>query len=507
MENKTTNTSLNNEKLEKLGQFQKATRNMIATSDKAYKGEWVDRFYTTKNREYSLDEVEKIISSGSLQAQRRLSNTYYNRGGFYTRILTYYATLYKYIGILVPNPSFGKDLSADFIQKRYHNAVNFIEKISVPTFCQNCAMKAVTEGCYYGVIQTLDKDNFTVLDLPSKYCSSRFKDKAGNDLIEFDVRFFDKVTPEDVRKTTLQVYPKPIRNWYYRWKKGSVQTPWVNVPSDIGICFPFYKGAPLFLNTIPAIISYEDSVEIEKERDIEEIKKIVVQHIPHTADGELVFEPDEAEEMHRGAVQMLKTNPNVSVLTSYADVDAIISKTAADTASNNLEKMMGNIYYEASTSNQLFAATSNLALNVSIENDMALMSNLINKFDTFITNLVNRLYANSNITFKYTILPITPYNAEKYADSAFKLANSGYSFILPALAMGISQRDLGNLKTLENDVLGLGEKLIPLSSAFTQSAAGGQEGAGRPEKPLEEKSQKTIQNEKSLEKQGQGGSN
>ena len=211
--------------------------------------------------------------------------------------------------------------------------------------------------------------------------------------------------------------------------------------------------------------------------------------------------------MHRGAVQMLKTNPNVSVLTSYADVDAIISKTAADTASNNLEKMMGNIYYEASTSNQLFAATSNLALNVSIENDMALMSNLINKFDTFITNLVNRLYANSNITFKYTILPITPYNAEKYADSAFKLANSGYSFILPALAMGISQRDLGNLKTLENDVLGLGEKLIPLSSAFTQSAAGGQEGAGRPEKPLEEKSQKTIQNEKSLEKQGQGGSN
>ena len=46
---------------------------------------------------------------------------------------------------------------------------------------------------------------------------------------------------------------------------------------------------------------------------------------------------------------------------------------------------------------------------------------------------------NSNITFKYTILPITPYNAEKYADSAFKFANSGYSFLLPALALGLSQ--------------------------------------------------------------------
>ena len=121
--------------------------------------------------------------------------------------------------------------------------------------------------------------------------------------------------------------------------------------------------------------------------------------------------------MHRGAVQMLKTNPNVSVLTSYADVDAIISKTAADTASNNLEKMMGNIYYEASTSNQLFAATSNLALNVSIENDMALMSNLINKFDTFITNLVNRLYANSNITFEtLTSSGITIYKVIGYKE-------------------------------------------------------------------------------------------
>lgn len=504
MKNETKNTSLDNKKLQKLGQFQKATRNMIATNNKAYKGEWVNRFWTAKTREYSLEEVQKIINSGSLSAQRKLSNAYYKKGGFYTRILTYYATLYKYIGILVPNPAFGKDLSTDFIQKRYHNAVNFIEKISVPTFCQDCALKAVTEGCYYGVIQTLDKDNFTVLDLPSDYCSSRFKDKNGNDLIEFDVRFFDKISDTDTRRVTLQVYPKPIRNWYKRWKDGKVQTSWVNVPSEIGICFPFYQESPLFLNTIPAILNYEDSVEVEKERDIEEIKKIVVQHIPHTADGELVFEPDEAEEMHRGAVEMLKKNENVSVLTSYADVDSIVSKTSADTASNNLEKMMNNIYYEASASNQLFAATSNLSLSVSIENDMALMSNLVHKFENFITNLVNRLYANSNITFKYTILPITPYNAEKYADSAFKFANSGYSFLLPALALGLSQRDLGNIKTLENDVLELGKKLIPLASAYTQSAA---DGAGRPEKPLEEKSQKTIQNEKSLEKQGQGGSN
>jgi hypothetical protein len=39
--------------------------------------------------------------------------------------------------------------------------------------------------------------------------------------------------------------------------------------------------------------------------------------------------------------------------------------------------------------------------------------------------------------------------------------------MLPALAQGFTQRDFINLKDLENDVLKLGEKMKPLSSAFT----------------------------------------
>ena len=75
------------------------------------------------------------------------------------------------------------------------------------------------------------------------------------------------------------------------------------------------------------------------------------------------------------------------------------------------------------------------------------------------------------------------------------MANSGYSFILPALAMGLSQKELGNIKDLENDVLDLKEKLIPLSTAYTESG----NSPGRPELPAQEKSAKTIANEKSLD--------
>jgi hypothetical protein len=49
------------------------------------------------------------------------------------------------------------------------------------------------------------------------------------------------------------------------------------VPADIGICFPFFDDClPLFVNVIPAALDYDDAVDINKERDLEEIRKIVV---------------------------------------------------------------------------------------------------------------------------------------------------------------------------------------------------------------------------------------
>ena len=65
--------------------------------------------------------------------------------------------------------------------------------------------------------------------------------------------------------------------------------------------------------------------------------------------------------------------------------------------------------------------------------------------------------------------------------------------------MGISQRDLINIKSLENDVLNISKYLIPLSSSHTQSGAN--EEGGRPQKEDDEKAEKTIKNEESLDNQ------
>lgn len=115
---------------------------------------------------------------------------------------------------------------------------------------------------------------------------------------------------------------------------------------------------------------------------------------------------------------------------------------------------------------------------------------IANKYSRFLTNIINLLFSNANINFKYLILPISEHNASTYITDSFKLAQSGYSYLLPAPAMGLSQRDLGNLKDLENDTLMLGLKLKPLASAYTQTTSGGDPGA--PIKPIEDKRQRRF---------------
>ena len=488
-----------------ISSYSKAQQKMIATSDNTYGTLGTSRArYLERIRDYTPEKIERIITSGSLAEQQALSRNFFYKDGYYKQIIIHYATLLKYAGLLIPNPSLGKKLSTSHISKRYYNALDYVEKMNLPVFLTDCATRALIDGCYYGVIVQLDKQNFSVLDLPSGYCQTRYKDLNGDDLIEFDVSYFNSIVDLTAKEQALASYPKFIRDAYKKWQKQKSSNSWVIIPSDIGICFPFFDGRPLFLSVIPASLEYDDAIQTERDRDAEEIRKILVQKIPHLQDGRLLFEPDEAAEMHAGAVGMLKGNKNISVLTTYADVDAVVSKTTGESTSKTLEQIEKNIYAQAGVSGQIFSSTGSSTLDASIKNDIALMMYLANKFSRFITNSINRIYGNTNITFKYQILPVSIHNMDKFVDQSFKLSGSGYSYLLPVVALGLSQRDIVNLKELENDVLKLGEKLIPLSSSYTQSS---DNPTGRPKLDNSEKAEKTIKNEESLDNQAGGGSN
>ena len=510
-----------------LSSFVKSKDKMIATNDNAYRGNFDISSYNRydKVREYSMEEIEKIIASGTVAEQQKLSRNYFYKDGYYKQIVIHYATLLKYMGILIPNPSVGKNLSTSHIQKRYYRALDYIDSMNLPIMLTNCAWRAVVDGCYYGIRVEVKKDKFALLDLPSGYACSRFKDLEGNDIVEFDLSYFRTIADPEARKMALEAYPKEVAKAFNQWDKGKRKSKWFILPSNLGVCFPFFDGRPLFLNVIPATIQYDEAILAEREKEAEEIRKIIIQKIPHLSDGRLLFEPDEAAEIHMGTVGMMKKNKNVSVLTTYGDVE-VASSRGTDKVETVLEQMEKNIYSQAGTSGQIFSGTGS-ALEHSLDNDTALMMYLANKFSLFITHTINSLYANGDVSFKYMIMPITYHNEDAYIERNFKLLGSGYSALITGLGQGLGQRDLVNIKDLENNVLKLGDRLKPLATSYTQSksdakASDGDEPSketetskegeqvvkeegGRPKKKEEDKAEQTIKNEQSKERT-EGGS-
>ena len=495
-----------------LSTFKKSSESMIATNDNAYNQSHFKWDRVKPVRDYSAEEIQSILTSGSVEAQRQLSNNYVAANGFYKEIIMHYATLLKYCGILIPNPALGKSLQDQPIAKRYHSAMNFMDKACLESVGPYIAYRVLRDGTYYCAVQTLTKDAVALLDLPFEYCRTRFKNQFGVNIVEFNVSYFDeRISSEKDRDAALNTYPKVISSYYRKWSRHkSKLNNWLFLPSEIGVAFNLFDARPYFLSVIPETIKYDQAVENELAREIEEIKKLIVQKIPHLNDGTLLFEPNEAQVMHDGTVKMLRSsNPNVSVITTYGDVDVPSVKTSDAATSNALKNMMQSMYASAGVSSEIFAASGSSSLKTSIANDISVMMVLANKIGNFFTSLLNQVCANGSIQFKYTILPVSYHNDRDYADSYFKYAGSGYPFSLPAIALGLNQRDLSNIKVLENEVLKLSEVLLPLSSAYTQSGDGGSgndgssdSDGGRPEKDDLDKTDKTNKNKESKDKTG-----
>lgn len=488
-----------------LTSFKKAQQDIIAKNEQAFLDQWSSRTNYLRTRNYTPKQIQDIIEGTSIEAKVQLSQSYFARDGIYKKIILYYATLFKYAGVLIPNPSFGKSLSNSSVKKRYDKALSFVENTSLQNLCFNFAFHILRDGCYYGLLLEASEDSLVILDLPSNYCRSNYKDRNGNDVIEFNLAYFNSIIGENSREKALQTYPKYVRKAYKKWNDGrNSYDSWIIIPSSIGICFCSYgdETIPMFLNAIPRCIDYEEAIETEKERELEEIRKIIVQKIPHLNEGELLFEPEEAAEIHDGTVNMMKNNNNVSILTTYADVDAIVSKTSSDNKSDTLKTMVDLPFIESGLSRELFSPTSSSGVPASLKTHIALMSPLVRKFSNFFTSIINFLFANNTVNFKYTILPITYFNDEDYINTSLSLANSGFSFIMPAVALGLSQRDIVNLKDLEIEILNLNEKLIPLQTSYTQSGNSSNDEGGAPTKKLEDKQEKTVKDADSGTKGG-----
>ena len=245
---------------------------------------------------------------------------------------------------------------------------------------------------------------------------------------------------------------------------------------------------------------------------MQKLLKIIIQKLPLDKNGDLIFDIDEATDIHNNAVQMLKRAIGVDVMTTFADIDSIdMSDKTTTTTTDDLAKVERTVYNSLGVSQNLFNTEGSVALEKSILNDEAKVRTLLLQFHIFFDKITQNLVESKNkkrYNFKFYMLETTQYNYRDLSKLFKEQVQIGYSMMLPQIALGISQSAILNATYFEKDILKLNQIMVPplMSSTLsgedilgtkdqgnTSQNQNNTEG-GRPEKADDEKSDKTIAN-------------
>lgn len=504
-------------------QFKVQTKNRpskrLPLSDKIYSRWGYRNDNSVRNREFELDEIEQIIREGDLETLRELSRYYYRTNGEYRNNIDFLAHLFLYDTMVIPVFEEGKG-SKTQILKAFYNACRFVDNLDLPNTLLRITTEWLKTGIYNGILRK-DGDKVVIHDLPIQYCRTRYKDFNNLNILEFNLHYFDKFLDEDLKLEMVLTFPQEVQEAYYKWIGSNYgMDPWVELPAASGgVCFCFAGDpTPLLISSIPDLKQLNDAVKREEKRDENELYKLLIQRMPITSDGELVFQLDEVADIHASVASMLSDIDTVDVLTTFGEtsLDSLQETTAATQSNDRIEKYKKNAYDALGRSSIIFNADGSSTLAYAIKKDEALMQGFLNAYETWIKFHLNDEFARTGLTFDFEILPTTVFNRKDLQQSYFSGAQYGYSKMFAGVAMGIKQMDQLSLMNFENEFLEMSTKMIPLQSSYTTSGTavageGKNSGSsqktsvstevkdinnkgGRPELPDEEKSEKTQAN-------------
>lgn len=459
------------------------------------------------NSRFEEARILQAIANKDIVFLREASDYFYNTSGIYKRLVNYLAGILTYDWMITPYINSEKNNTK--VLAEFSKVLQFCDNLNIKSAFAEISHEVIKQGVYYGY-RRVSPTRQVIQQLPTQYCRSRFK-IDGVDLVEFNVQYFDdQIRDVNQRLAVLKSFPKEFQKGYLGMKNGTlVADPtdkgyWIHLEPGFGVKFNLIgSDVPFFTTVIPAILELDKAQEIYRKKSEQELLKIVIQKMPLTNDGELIFEIDEAADMHSNAVRMLSKAVGVDVLTTFADTEiaSLVDKSSAAAAANPLSVVTGSVFTESGVSPNLFATDGNLALEKSVINDESLMFNLLAKYEYWL-NYVLDITFNSNpkkLYFKIMMPRLSLYNYKEMAKLYKEMSQFGYSKLLPAIALGQSQSSVLATVHFENDILNLAETMVPVQSSATQSSSssGSNETAGRPEKADDEKSEKTLQNKES----------
>ena len=480
--------------------------------------------YKKLNPNMTKENIQRAIARGDVEFMREASEFYFKISGIYSRLCKHLANFYRYDWFITPFVQSEK-ITPDKIIDGFNKSSQYLDAFGVKEYYGDVALKVMRQGCYYGYI-IRDNDTAQVQELLPKYCRSRYN-VQGRPAVEFNMKFFDDFYKnKEQRIRVLKMFPRDFQKGYLAYVNGQLvpefpgdTSGWYLLDPECAIKFNINgEDYPPFISVIPHIIDLDAAQELDRKKMAQKLLKIIIQKMPLDKNGDLIFDVDEAQELHNNAVKMLGKAIGIDVLTTFADVEvADMADRNAAASIDELEKVERTVYNESGTAQNLFNTDGNIALEKSILDDEANMYNLILQFESFLNYLIKPFNKNSKkLYYKVQILPTTIYNYKDMSKLYKDQSATGGSKLLASVALGQSQASVLATARFENEILDVSDLFlskqqreeakakIQNNNKSTENKENEVEKViekkkvGRQEKPDDQKSEKTIANREAM---------
>lgn len=466
--------------------------------------------YTTYSKESLRNYLKNPLSDSNAKNLRKLSQYLYVLSPQYRRIIAYFASMIDAsLYNVIPNVDMIEDNDDEKTLQNYQETLKWMEKMNIPMLMFSigviCWREDVFYGyCYYDESSERDVNSFTILPLDPDYCRISSINYNGVLNCAFDFSFFDSAT----NAKYLEYWDKEFTTKYNSYKNDS-KLRWQELdPERTWVLKVNYdqtdRVIPPLSGLLEDIINLIDLKGITSVKDEMSIYKLLVAKID-TISG--TDEPNDFAIDLNTAVdfynKMASQLPDyVGAILSPMTIEPITFDQSATDESNSITKASSNLFESAGVSQVMDASklTGATAVTAALRFDqLYALKPLLSQLEARVNMFLDFVIPDNGMRVRY--IPVSPY----FKDEAIKQTTEACTLGLPlktqlASLMGLSPLDMNSMLHLENDILKLQDKMVPMQSTYTQSGTGN-EGGGQ----TKDLTDLTDDGEKSIDKRDSAG--
>lgn len=430
---------------------------------------------TTRQTTLSSYNKDTVISylqniSSNENNLRNLSRYLFYRSQVYFRLIMYNATMFDLNArTVVPPFSLTEDNDPDSILQSYYESLQWLDRMNLQHEFLSVFINNFIEDVYYGCCW-IDETGIFVLQLPPEYCKITGKYFTGDFSFAVDMSYYKKY------EYLIEYLGEPLSSMYSAYG-GDNSNKWQQMPDEYALCTkyrleswetvcPPYSG--LFLD----LINLLDLADIQAVADAQQIYKLIVATLPRI-DGTDI--PDDwavdintALEYYKKLSDSLPDYVGDIITPIPLDVLSFSDDQASDTT--KIQKATKEVLNTSGGAQILNSSTLSNAESVRSANrvdSIFAISPLLGQVQGWVNRMLSYLVSNPA---KVKFMRVSVHTKDAFKESMQKDLQYGYPDILAVNSLnGFSELDTLSLNYLENDILNLTNKFIPLTSAATVS--------------------------------------